>query len=153
MGNKFDDEKITKILQEFGIWEKFNEEGLEKKGLNFKIESEGGNLSQGEKQLICMARALLNNTKLILLDEATANVDIITEAKIQNAVEKYFKESTIIMIAHRLNTIMFCDKILVLKKEKLKSLAIFKLLKTMRIQFSEKCLLLAQILQATCPNL
>lgn len=118
--NKFDNENIIQILKEFGIWEKFNEEGLERKGLSFKIESEGGNLSQGEKQLICMARALLNNTKLILLDEATANVDIITESRIQNAVEKYFKESTILMIAHRLNTIMFCDKILVLEKGKVK---------------------------------
>merc|ERR1712139_103174 len=114
--NKFEDENIISILKDFGIWEKFNEDSLEHKGLKFKIESEGGNLSQGEKQLVCMARALLNNTKLILLDEATANIDIATEAKIQNAVKEYFKDSTILMIAHRLNTIMFCDKVLVLDK-------------------------------------
>jgi len=127
--NKFEDENIINILKDFGIWEKFNEDGLEHKGLKFKIESEGGNLSQGEKQLVCMARALLNNTKLILLDEATANVDIITEAKIQNAVEKYFKDSTILMIAHRLNTIMFCDKILVLEKGKVKEFGDIQTLK------------------------
>ena len=49
-----------------------------------------------------------------LLDEATANVDIITESKIQSAIEKVFKDSTVLMVAHRLNTIMFCDKVLVL---------------------------------------
>ena len=126
----FEDEQIIKILKEFGIWEKFNEEGLERKGLNFKIESEGGNLSQGEKQLVCMARALLNNTKLILLDEATANVDVITESKIQNAIKEYFKDSTILMIAHRLNTIMFCDKILVLEKGTVKEFGNLKQLKS-----------------------
>ena len=63
-----------------------------------------------------MARALLNKNKLILLDEATANIDIQTESLIQKAVETNFKNSTILMIAHRLNTIMFCDKVLVLDK-------------------------------------
>lgn len=114
--NKFDNNEIIKILKDFDIWNKFNEDTLEKKGLDFKVESEGGNLSQGEKQLLCMTRALLNRTKIILLDEATANIDNVTEAKIQNAVKEYFKDSTILMIAHRLNTIMFCDKVLVLDK-------------------------------------
>jgi len=67
-----------------------------------------------------MARALLNKTKLILLDEATANVDVTTEDKIQKAVETYFKNSTVLVIAHRLNTIMGCDKVLVLEKGEVK---------------------------------
>jgi len=63
-----------------------------------------------------MARAILNKNKLILLDEATANIDIKTEQKIQRAIKQNFRGSTILMIAHRLNTILFCDKILVLDK-------------------------------------
>ena len=108
----FDKETIIDVLKQFEIWDKF----LEKGGLEFKIQGGGQNLSQGEKQLLCMARALLNKNKLILLDEATANIDVQTESLIQKAVEKNFRNSTILMIAHRLNTIMFCDRVLVLDK-------------------------------------
>ena len=65
-----------------------------------------------------MARAILNKNKLILLDEATASIDIKTEDLIQKAIEKSFNDSTLFIIAHRLNTIMFCDKILALDKGK-----------------------------------
>ena len=106
--DQFSDQEIIDILKRFEIWNKFESDGL-----NFKIESEGKNLSQGEKQIICMARALLKKSKLVLLDEATASIDVITEKKIQNAVETLFGDATILIIAHRLNTIMFCDKILV----------------------------------------
>merc|ERR1712110_994554 len=60
----------------------------------------------------------IKKNKIILLDEATANIDVETESKIQKAIQNYFADATIIMIAHRLNTIMFCDKILVLEKGK-----------------------------------
>ena len=110
--SQFNENDMVDILKGFEIWEKFDDKG----GLHFMIGSDGGNLSQGEKQLICMARALLNKNKLILLDEATANIDIITEERIQKALKEYFSQNTILMIAHRLNTIMFCDKVLVLDK-------------------------------------
>ena len=110
--NEFNNEDIIKILKDLEIWEKFEKDG----GVFYKIDGEGKNLSQGEKQLLCMSRALLNKNKLVLLDEATASIDIITEQKIQKAVEKFFNDSTILIIAHRLNTIMFCDKVLVLEK-------------------------------------
>ena len=103
-------DEIMYILIDFGVWDKFNLEG----GLDFKIEASGNNISQGERQLLIMARALLNKNKLILFDEVTANIDIETGQLIQKAVEKHFRESTIIIIAHRLDTIMFCDDVLVL---------------------------------------
>ena len=59
---------------------------------------------------MCLARALLNKKKIILMDEATANIDVQTERLISNAINVKFKGSTIIMIAHRLNTILGCDK-------------------------------------------
>lgn len=105
---KHEPEEIIKMLKDFEMWDKFSSKG----GLNFKIDDK--NLGQGEKQLLCMVRAMLNRTGLVLLDEATANIDASTEKKIQNAIQVLFKESTILMIAHRLNTIMFCNKILVL---------------------------------------
>ena len=88
---QFSDEKIIEILKNFEIWDKFESDS----GLNFKIENEGKNLSQGEKQIICMARALLRKSKLVLLDEATASIDVVTEKKIQNAVENLFGDATI----------------------------------------------------------
>merc|ERR1711972_565742 len=91
------EEDIVKVLEDFEIWDKFKE----KDGLEFKIEGGGNNLSQGERQLLIMAKTLLNKNKLILLDEATANIDIKTESLIQKAIEKNFRESTILMIAHR----------------------------------------------------
>jgi len=94
------------VLKEVSLWEKFKDQG----GVNFLVDSGGSNLSQGEKQLICFGRALLENNKLILMDEATANIDSFTEKIIQNLIEQKFKASTIMMIAHKLNTIMMCDK-------------------------------------------
>ena len=86
------------------------------KGIYFKISEAGANLSAGERQLICICRAILRKNKVVVLDEATANIDIVTEQKIQQLIELEFAESTVITIAHRLNTIIKSDKVLVLQQ-------------------------------------
>ena len=66
--------------------------------------------------MICICRAILRRSKIIILDEATANIDIVAEKRIQELIEKEFANSTMITIAHRLNTIMASDKVLVLSQ-------------------------------------
>ncbi len=84
------------------------------------LVTEGGqNFSQGERQLISIARTLLNNPDLLILDEATSNIDTRTEAKIQASLETLMKNRTSIVIAHRLQTIQKADKILVIDHGKL----------------------------------
>ena len=84
-----------------------------------QISEGGGNLSCGEKQLVCICRAVLRTNKVVVLDEATANIDIVTEKKILNLINEEFKHASVITIAHRLNTIMNSDKVAVLSQGQL----------------------------------
>lgn len=88
-------------------------------GLNTFIEERGLNLSAGERQLIAFARILAFDPDILILDEATANVDSISELKIQQAIMELKKNRTCLIIAHRLSTIRHCDRILVLSHGKL----------------------------------
>jgi ABC-type multidrug transport system fused ATPase/permease subunit len=83
-------------------------------GLDFKIDPES--LSAGEKQLFCILRAILRENKIVVLDEATANIDIVTEKKINNLMQQHFKNSTVFTIAHRINTIIDSDNVMVMDK-------------------------------------
>ena len=83
--------------------------------LHYKLLEHAANVSVGERQLICLARVLLQQNKITILDEPTAHVDPDTEQTIWSVVREKLRDSTVIIIAHRLNTIRDCDKILVLK--------------------------------------
>lgn len=81
--------------------------------MHFWITENGGNLSLGQRQLVCFCRAILRKNKIVMLDEATANIDVVTEQAIQRLIAEEFKTSTVLTIAHRLNTIIASDKVLV----------------------------------------
>ena len=83
-------------------------------GYDFELNEETSNISQGQKQLLTIARAFLQNPKILILDEATSSVDTRTEVQIQKAMESLMENRTSFVIAHRLSTIRDADKIVVM---------------------------------------
>lgn len=109
--NIYTDEQCLKVLEDVQLNHRLITHPTD---LNISIAEFGNNLSVGERQLICVARALLKQSKILLIDEATANVDWETDVLIQQIIANRFNDRTILTIAHRLNTIANSDRILVM---------------------------------------
>ena len=88
-------------------------------GYNTILKEGINNISEGQKQLLCIARALVSSREILVLDEATASVDVFTESKVQSALKTLLKGRTSVIIAHRLSTIKEADVIFVLEKGRL----------------------------------
>lgn len=115
MANKnADDDKLRKVLEEVGLYSYFKNTG----GLDSILESAGNNLSGGQKQRLAIGRVLLKEPKILILDESISNIDKESEDLILNLIQKLKEKMTIILITHRLNTVLKADYIYYLDNKK-----------------------------------
>ena len=118
--NLYTESEINEVLKNVKLYEMLEHDiankNIKLNGINTEIKEYGNNLSFGCRQLLCVARAILRKSKIIILDEATSSVDQKTEDIIINAVDTMFKDSTVITIAHRINTVKSCDKVIIMNE-------------------------------------
>jgi ABC-type multidrug transport system fused ATPase/permease subunit len=107
---RYSDADLERVLRDCSLFDMVERRG----GLNAKVERNG--LSAGEEQLLCICRAFLKDSRIILIDEATANIDARNDALIQAIIAEKFRSRTVLTIAHRLSTLQHSDKIMVMER-------------------------------------